>query len=213
MNVFEEAYRLLFDHFGPQHWWPAETPVEIVVGAVLTQNTNWRNVEKALANLEKENLLNIESLITIDPEKLAECIRPSGFFNVKAKRLKALFTMLEVEYGGDLQQLFMDELSVVRNKLLSVKGVGEETADSILLYGGNLPVFVVDVYTHRIFSRHNLLDEETNYQAIQQVFMANLPEDARLFNEYHALIVATAKKYCKKNNPLCDFCPLKGIGY
>ena len=213
MNPYEETFQLLFDHFGPQGWWPADTQIEIVVGAVLAQNTNWQNVEKALDNLRDNNLLNIEALVSIDIESLAGHIRPSGFFNVKAKRLKALLGMIEGEYSGDLEQLFTDELWAARENLLSVKGVGEETADSILLYGGKQPVFVVDSYCHRVFSRHNLLDEETDYQTIQQTFMVNLPEDAQLFNEYHALIVAVAKKYCKKKKPLCDLCPLKDIGY
>lgn len=210
-NVYKESFELLYDHFGPQGWWPGESDIEIVVGAILVQNTNWQNVEKALSNLQNDGMLTFEALVAMPMEELAEYIRPSGFFNVKAKRLKALLAMIEEEYSGDLQCLLVDELWVAREKLLRVKGVGEETADSILLYAANQPIFVVDSYTHRVFSRHNLLDEETDYSTIQETFMSNLEEDVQLYNEYHALIVAVAKKYCRKKKPLCDKCPLQGI--
>lgn len=209
---YQRAYQLLYTYFGPQHWWPGETEIEIVVGAILVQNTNWQNVEKAIVNLQDAGVLSFEALAAMPIEQLAEFIRPSGFFNVKAKRLKALLCMIEEEYSSELQNLLDDELWVAREKLLSVKGVGQETADSILLYAANQPIFVVDAYTHRVFSRHNLLDEETDYESIQETFMANLAKDVQLYNEYHALIVAVAKKYCKKTKPLCDSCPLKDIG-
>lgn len=212
-NEYQRAYELLSDHFGPQYWWPGETAIEIVVGAVLVQNTNWQNVEKAIANLQDSGVLSFEALVAMPTEQLAEYIRPSGFFNVKAKRLKALLGMIDEYYSGELDGLLEDGLWEAREKLLSVKGVGQETADSILLYAAHQPIFVVDAYTHRVFSRHNLLDEETDYSTIQEIFMGNLEEDVQIYNEYHALIVAVAKRYCKKTKPLCDSCPLRDIGH
>lgn len=211
LSLYQEAYIRLYDFFGPQYWWPAESTFEIVVGAVLTQNTNWNNVEKAVGNLKDAGLLSYEGLIALSLDDLADFIRPSGFFNVKAKRLHALLLMIEKRYYGDLDALLVDELWNARDALLGVRGVGPETADSILLYGGEQQIFVVDAYTHRIFSRHNLLDEETDYQSIQDTFMENLPADTKLYNEFHALIVMAAKKFCKKKNPLCSDCPLRGL--
>lgn len=212
-NDYQRAYQLLYNHFGSQCWWPGETALETVVGAVLVQNTNWKNVEKAIANLHDGGVLSYDALAAMPIHQLAEFVRPSRFFNVKAKRLKALLDMVEEEYSGDLNSLLDDKLWRAREKLLSVKGVGQETADSILLYAADQPIFVVDAYTHRVFSRHNLLDEETDYEAIQETFMGNLVEDVQLYNEFHALIVAVAKKYCKKTKPLCEKCPLKELNH
>jgi endonuclease III related protein len=210
-NVFKEIYATLLSYYGPQRWWPAETPFEMVVGAILTQNTNWKNASKAIDRLKQAGLLSLENIDSLSLEELASCVRPAGYYNLKAQRLKNLVRMLLEEYGGDLSLLANEDWQQSRQKLLSVKGIGEETADSILLYACAQPVFVVDTYTHRVFSRHNLLEEECSYGDIQERFMDHLPADAALFNEYHALIVRVAKEYCKKNNPCCADCPLQGL--
>ncbi len=210
-NVFKEIYATLLSYYGPQRWWPAETPFEMVVGAILTQNTNWKNASQAIDRLKQAGLLSLENIDSLSLEELASCVRPAGYYNLKAQRLKNLVRMLLEEYGGDLSLLANEDWQQSRQKLLSVKGIGEETADSILLYACAQPVFVVDTYTHRVFSRHNLLEEECSYGDIQERFMDNLPADAALFNEYHALIVRVAKEYCKKNNPCCADCPLQSL--
>ncbi|WP_163339933.1 endonuclease III domain-containing protein [Desulfopila sp. IMCC35008] len=210
-DAFTYVYELLLDHFGYQGWWPGETPFEIAVGAVLTQNTNWQNVAKAIDNLKVMNWLSYEALAVAPMEELAEAIRPSGYYNLKARRLKNLLAMISREYDGELSFLLSDKTESARHNLLSVKGVGPETADAILLYAGNHPVFVIDTYTHRVFSRHGLFPEESDYHEMQQEFIDRLPNDHQLFNEYHALIVMVSKEYCKKKNPLCEACPLKGV--
>ena len=207
----QEMYDLLLGHYGPQNWWPADSPIEMMVGAVLTQNTNWQNVKKALESLNDKGLLTFEALYSLPIEDLAALIRPSGYYNLKAKRLKNLLQVIHDEYGGSLDRLLEADPTVARASLLAVKGIGPETADSILLYAGNHPIFVVDAYTHRIFSRHHFIEETCDYHSLQEVFMENLPHDAQLFNEYHALIVKAAKQYCKKKNPRCNECPLKDI--
>lgn len=211
-NIFVEIYQLLLDHFGVQRWWPADSAFEVMVGAVLTQNTNWSNVEKAIVNLKEHGLLSYEMLSQVDVEELAELIRPSGYYNLKAKRLKNLLAMIKEQYNGQLDTFLTDDFHNCRENLLEVKGVGPETADSILLYAAGHAVFLIDAYTHRVFSRHNLIPEETDYHSMQETFMTKLPEDIQLFNEYHALIVRVATTYCKKTNPLCENCPLQGIG-
>lgn len=204
-------FNLMFDRFGPQNWWPGDGPFEMIAGAILTQNTNWINVEKALTNLKRENLLSVNGIHRISSEKLSEYIRPAGYFNIKSKRLKNLADMLVEKYDGDLSLLFDEEIEVQRTALLSVKGIGPETADSIILYGAKKPVFVIDTYTYRILIRHDMIDEQVTYGDIQNLFMDNLEPDHVLFNEFHALIVKTGKDYCKKN-PKCDNCPLNGWG-
>lgn len=211
MNMFLTAYERLYERFGPQGWWPGDTVIEIMVGAVLTQNTSWGNVEKALTNLAVNGLLEFEALQACSIDEISCHIRPSGYYNVKAKRLKNLLTMIEREYGGSLESFIADEWRVARQKLLAVNGIGPETADSILLYCGGHPAFVVDMYTYRVFSRHNMIEEESDYGGIQAAFVMNLPEDVQLFNEYHALIVKVASTYCKKTKPLCGSCPLQGL--
>jgi endonuclease-3 related protein len=211
MNKVYEIYGILLDHFGPQAWWPGETPFEVMVGAVLTQNTNWTNVSRAIDNLKKENLLSFGKMHDLPVELLAEKIRPAGYFNLKAGRLKNLLNFIGVEYNGSLEEMFKEDAVSLREKILTVKGIGPETADSILLYAGNKPVFVVDTYTHRIFCRHAIIAEEDGYYEIQDYFMLSLPEEVELFNEYHALIVRVGKEFCKKSKPLCSRCPLNNF--
>jgi endonuclease III related protein len=210
-NNYIEAYRLLYDHFGPQDWWPGDTPFEIMIGAILTQNTNWSNVRKAIHNLKTEDLLSYQNLSQLTTEQIAQLIRPAGYYNLKAQRLRNLLNMVETVYDGELELFLEDDLEVARENLLAVKGVGQETADSILLYACGHPVFVVDMYTHRVFSRHNMVEEETDYGTIQNVFLDHIPQDMQLYNEFHALIVRVAVTFCKKTKPLCEKCPLQGL--
>jgi endonuclease-3 related protein len=210
VSTLVKIYTSLFDHFGPQQWWPGETPLEVLVGTVLTQNTNWSNVSRAIGNLKKENLLSFATLDSLSEAELAENIRPSGYFNLKARRLKNLLALIrQEEPAGDLDLFFSRETSTLREKLLSVKGIGPETADSILLYAAQKPVFVVDAYTYRMLTRHGLIGQETDYAEMQELFMDTLPADVNLFNEYHALIVRLGKEYCKKSRPRCQQCPLR----
>lgn len=210
-KIYLEVYNILADYFGPQHWWPAESPFEVLVGAILTQNTNWKNVKKAIEALKQQGVLSYGALSALSSSEIGPLIKSSGYYNLKAKRLKNLLDMIAERYDGDFELFLNDSLSSARDNLLSVKGVGAETADSILLYACEHPVFVIDKYTHRVFSRHNLVDEESDYLSLQNVFVANLPEDVQMFNEYHALIVRVASTYCKKTKPLCEECPLQGI--
>lgn len=210
-TIFQDIYQCLYDYYGPQNWWPGETRFEILVGAVLTQNTNWANVEKAIVNLKSRGLLNYKEMRSASQIEIADCIRPSGYYNVKTKRLYNLLHMISECYGGELDALLDDNTYSARENLLSVKGVGPETADAILLYCGQHPVFVVDAYTHRVFSRHGLAPEECDYQELQELFTYNLRQDHQLYNEYHALIVMVGKEFCKKSTPLCEQCPLKGV--
>ena len=200
-------FNLMLDRFGSQNWWPGDGPFEMMAGAILTQNTNWSNVEKALANLKRDNLLSVREIYEVSAEKLAECIRPAGYYNIKAKRLKNLVSLLVEEYEGDIVNLFDEDIETQRTALLSVKGIGPETADSIILYAAKKPSFVIDTYTYRILSRHNIVDEQVTYDELQDLFMENLESDHEFFNEFHALIVQTGKDYCKKK-PKCDNCPL-----
>lgn len=201
-------YHLLRDHFGAQHWWPGETRLEVMVGAILTQNTNWGNVEKAICNLKERGLLAVETLHTISPERLAKEIRPAGYYNIKAKRLKNLVRFLMEQYEGSLENLDDEETEYLREQLLTVNGIGQETADSILLYALERPLFVVDAYTHRILLRHGMAEEQVDYHDLQGMFVDNLPAEVNLFNEFHALIVRTGKAYCR-TSPRCPDCPLE----
>jgi endonuclease-3 related protein len=205
LNIYQVLYRT----YGPQHWWPGDTAFEIMVGALLTQNTAWVNVEKAITNLKRERLLTVSRLHSVPERKLASLIRPSGYFNIKTKRLKHLLEFIQCQYDGSLKKMFADDPQELRRKLLDVNGIGPETADCILLYAGGKPFFVVDAYTKRVFSRHGLLSDKEEYHAVQTLFIDHLPRDARMFNEYHALIVRVGKEYCKKGRPLCGECPLE----
>jgi len=203
-------YKNLYASFGPQHWWPGETPFEVAVGAILTQNTNWSNVEKAIANLKKDKVLNPKALHDMSHARLASLIRPAGYFNVKAKRLKNFISFLINEYHGSMTRMEKEDLRSIRNKLLSINGIGPETADSIVLYAMEKPVFVIDAYTKRVLSRHNILDYNASYDVFQRLFHSKLRENITLFNEYHALFVRLAKEYCR-TKPLCTGCPLEGM--
>jgi endonuclease-3 related protein len=206
-------YDAMLEALGPQGWWPADTPFEVAVGAILTQNTNWRNVERAIANLRAEDLLDPAALEACDAERLGEVIRPAGYFRVKARRLKNFIHMLAEDFGGDLEALFALSTASLRETVLAVRGVGPETADSIVLYAADRPVFVVDAYTARILFRHGLIDPDATYEGIQDLFQSSLPEDADLYGEYHALLVAVGKDFCKKRapRPRCRGCPLEGL--
>jgi endonuclease-3 related protein len=203
-----EMYERLFEHFGPQGWWPAETPFEVCVGAILTQGTTWKNVEKAIQNLKAKGLLSPRALYQLDQKTLAELIRPCGYYNVKAKRLKNFISFLVEKYEGEIERLRGKDLKKVRDELLGVSGLGKETVDSILLYALDYPIFVVDAYTYRILHRHSLAPEEITYDELQEFFMNNLPSDLNLFKEFHALLVACGKTYCKAKSPSCNGCPL-----
>lgn len=206
-NALLDIYNKLYNKLGPQHWWPGETQFEIIIGAILTQNTNWQNVEKAINNLKKHRFLNPSGLKKIPIKRLAQLIRPAGYFNIKAHRLKEFIKFLYNEYNGNLSIMSGERLGVLRKKLLEINGIGPETADSILLYALNKPVFVVDAYTKRVLTRHNILNHNSTYHQIQELFMGNLPRKPRLFNEYHALLVRLGKEYCRKT-PDCNGCPL-----
>jgi endonuclease-3 related protein len=207
-ETLSEIYKMLYDAFGPQHWWPGETPFEIMAGAILTQNTSWANVEKAIANLKSAGYLTPDALHRINIAQLAELIRPAGYFNIKAKRLKSFVDWLFDNYGGELANLQNISTDRLREELLSVKGIGRETADSILLYALEKPVFVVDAYTARITLRHRLIEPGADYEQLRQLFESNLPEDVKLFNEYHALLVRTGKEFCRPK-ARCSGCPLE----
>ena len=206
-----EIYNTLYEHFGPQNWWPGDTPFEVAVGAILTQNTNWGNVEKAISNLKREKVLNAIKLNNMSHEKLASLIRPAGYFNIKAKRLKNFLSFLTNHYKGSMKRMSKDNVSTLRHELLGVNGIGPETADSVLLYALDKPVFVIDAYTKRILERHNLVPGGITYHELQELFHNNLPRDLKLFNEYHALFVMLGKNYCKPK-PKCSECPLDILG-
>jgi endonuclease-3 related protein len=201
-------YHRLLSFFGEQGWWPAETPLEVMVGAILTQNTAWRNVEHAIANLKEAGVLTAEGLRRIPERRLARLIRSAGYYNVKARRLKALIAFLSGEFRGDIQKMFRMPLAPLRERILMVKGVGPETCDSMLLYAGEKPIFVVDAYTKRVLSRHGMITDKASYSDIQDLFMQSLPVDVALYKEYHALFVRLAKSFCK-TKPHCAGCPLE----
>ncbi len=205
---FSRIQQLLDNHFGSLHWWPADSPFEVVVGAVLTQNTAWINVEQAIHNLKQAEALSPEGMAVLPVKRLEDLIRPSGFYHQKAARLQYISTHLLDSWQGNLTHLCDGPLNNARERLLALPGVGPETADSILLYAAGRPSFVVDTYTRRIFERIGILNGRETYDEIRQLFMQNLPEDAKLYNEYHAQIVQLAKTCCRKNKTLCSDCPL-----
>ena len=207
-ETLKAFYDALLERYGSQSWWPGETPFEVMVGAVLTQNTNWKNVEKAIANLKSKCLLDPFAIARLPRETLAEVIRPAGYYNVKAARLLNLVGVLVDGYDGDLEAFFSGSLDSLRERLVSIKGIGLETADSIILYAAGRPTFVIDTYTFRVTVRHGLIFPEASYDDLKCLFEDNLPSDADLFNEYHALLVQVGKTHCRKR-PKCNGCPLE----
>lgn len=207
--VIAGMYEIMLEALGPSNWWPGDSPFEIAVGAILTQNTNWRNVEKAIDNLKTAALLSPEDMYGASPKELAELIRPAGYYNIKARRLRNFLEFLKIETKFDLLSLKKRELHELRPKILEINGIGPETADAILLYALEFPTFVVDTYTFRMMHRHGFVWEEMQYHDLQALFMDALPEDVALYNEYHALIVRVGKNWCKKKAGLCESCPLK----
>lgn len=208
-NKIELFYRKAFLFFGPQKWWPAESPFEVMVGAILTQNTNWLNVEKAIRNLKAQRLLRAESIFRLNKKKLAKLIKPAGYYNIKTVRLKNFLGFFIRKYNGSIKKINRKRADLLRRELLKINGVGPETADSILLYALNKPVFVVDAYTKRILLRHKLIQENAGYDEVQSLFRQRLKRDAALFNEYHALLVRLGKDFCLSSNPRCSQCPLR----
>lgn len=206
-----EIYQLLFERFGPQHWWPGESQFEIITGAILTQNTNWPNVERAIGNLRTAGLLAPKKLHNMDVSELSELIRPTGYYRLKARRLKNFLVWLFENYNGQLTNLEKLSTGQLRDELLSITGIGRETADSILLYAFDREVFVVDAYTARIAARHGLIEPGADYEQIRELFQSNLPADAKLFNEFHALLVRVGKLYCRPK-PKCSPSPSEGRG-
>ncbi len=202
-----KIYQVLHKSFGPQNWWPGETPFEIMVGAILTQNTNWRNVEKAITNIKTAHLLEPKKLLK-NRRIIPKLVKPSGFYNLKSRRLIQFLKYYVNSYDGSVKHYLKKKTAVLRGELLSVHGVGKETADSILLYALSRSVFVIDAYTRRIFSRHDFFEYDLPYDEIRSMFEKNLPRSTRLYNEYHALLVKLGKEYCSKNEPLCDICPV-----
>ncbi len=208
----QTIYEKMFAHYGPRHWWPGETPFEVMVGAILTQNAAWRNVEKAIANLKAENLLDPKKLYALPPARLALLIQPAGFFRLKTKRLRNFLKYFLDRYEGDVDQMKQVSTEQLRTELLEVSGIGPETADSILLYALEKQTFVIDAYTKRILNRHYLCTEEAGYEELQEMFTDNLKADVPLYNEYHALLVNIGKDFCRPK-PRCEQCPLNNYNW
>ncbi len=207
-KLLKELYDKLWQAFGPQGWWPGETPFEVAVGAILTQNTNWGNVARAIAALKDRDLLEPQALHDLPEAELAQLIRPAGYYNLKARRVKNFLALLQERYQGSMEIMAGDDLEDLRRRLLEVKGIGPETADSILLYALNKPTFVVDAYTFRVLSRHQLLPEACAYEELRRLFMDHLAADLGLYQEYHALLVRVGKGFCRPQ-PRCESCLLK----
>lgn len=201
------VFSQLYDAYGPQHWWPAESPFEVVVGAILTQNTAWKNVEKSIGALKERGLLSLNRIGETPRDELASIIRSSGYYNQKAKKLKTFCHHVQSHWEGDLDHLFNQDIEPLRRELLGLNGIGPETADSITLYAAQKPSFVVDLYTHRVLSRHGWIEETIGYQDLRAYFMDALEPDVPLFQEYHALLVRVGHLHCRKR-PGCTGCPL-----
>jgi len=206
-QALQSIYRQLINCYGPQHWWPAHEPFEVMVGAILTQSAAWVNVEKAIANLKAAKALSPKSLRQLSLSEVATLIHPCGYYNAKALKLKSLAHWLGEYYNDNLNKLLANNTERLRQELLSIHGIGQETADSIILYAANKPIFVIDAYTRRIINRIGLTPASNSYTAYQALFMDNLPADAQLFNEYHALLVCLGKDVCR-SRPLCQQCCL-----
>jgi len=201
----------MYDVFGPQYWWPGQTPFEIATGAILTQNAAWKNVEKAISNLKKHKCLSPQRILKMPDHKLALLLRPAGYYNIKTERLKNFVKVLMEDFDGKMEQMAQEDDEEVRKTLLKIKGIGPETADSIILYALGKPSFVVDAYTFRILERHDIIDSSWDYAMLRDYFMANLPLDVCLFNEFHALFVRAGKDFCKSRRPACDSCPMNRL--
>lgn len=201
-------YEAMYARFGHRNWWPGDSPFEVCVGAVLTQNTSWKNVEKAIENLKSGDALDPASIYALSQEELAVLIRPSGYYNIKAARLKNFVSHLAERHAGNLNSLISASAGDLRNELLRINGIGKETADSIILYAAEKPVFVVDAYTKRVLFRHGIISEKEEYDRVQDLFHRSLPRDVSLFNDFHAQFVAVGHHYCKKT-PRCTGCPLQ----
>ncbi len=210
MGSLPEYYRILLTHFGHQNWWPADTPFEMMAGAILTQNTSWKGVEKAIINLKEHQVLDPESLAFVEHEIIARLIRPAGYFNQKAKRLKTFSRWFLDRFEGKISRMKEVPFSEMREELLGQNGIGPETADSILLYALRHPTFVIDAYTFRLLHRHGFVGEETSYDEMKALCEDALPADEALFNDFHAQIVQVGKEYCRKK-PKCEECPLREL--
>ncbi len=209
--ILRTYYDALFAAHGPQYWWPGRTRFEVIVGAILTQNTSWNNVDRCIENLRREKLLTPRAIEAVAPARLARLIRSSGYFRQKAKKLKAFVRFLRSAYDGSLTKMFGTSTLVLREQLLAVHGIGPETADSILLYAGKHRVFVVDAYARRMLERHRLTEAKHSYEHIRQLFENSVPRSVALYNEFHALIVHTGKHYCRARNPRCGECALNSL--
>lgn len=207
--MLERFYELLLLHFGPRHWWPAETPEEVVIGAILVQGVAWSNAEKAILRLKEAGLLSLSEIARAEEEILAECVRSTLYYRMKAKKLKAFARHILDHYEGKLERLWDKPMEEARRELLGIYGIGPETADSMLLYAGQHPTFVVDAYTRRIFSRMGWVPANISYEELRRFFMERLPQDTKLFNDYHAQLVELGKRYCTARNPRCQLCPLQ----
>ncbi len=205
--TLDEVYQQLYEALGPQHWWPAESAFEVVLGAVLVQNTAWRNVEKAIENLRQSDLLSAKAMYQLAPEELEELIRPAGYFRMKTRRIRNLLDYVFTQHEGSLSAMLKVDTETLREELLQINGIGPETADSILLYAAERPVFVIDTYTNRILKRHGWIEHEADYSTIQAHFQTHLEADSQLYNEFHALLVRIGNLYCRKK-PRCEECPL-----
>jgi endonuclease III related protein len=210
-GLITDIYQRLLDEFGERHWWPGESAEEVVIGAILTQSVSWKNVVVAISRLRENGLLSLEAIHRVDISQLAPLIKSTRFYNEKARKLKNFASWLFARYGGSLDSMFSRELWGLRQELLTVKGLGEETVDSILLYAGNKSIFVVDAYTVRIFLRLGLAEKSWRYRDYQEYFMNCVLPDPKIYNEYHAQIVRLGHLYCRKNNPLCKQCPLREL--
>jgi len=210
-EILLDIYQRLFQQYGPQYWWPGNGPFEIAIGAILTQGTSWGNAEKALGNIKDEGLLNPKALIDIPEKYLAFLVKPSVYFNTKARKIKALCNYLWFYYAGDISGLLTKDRWDLRLELLSIYGIGEETADDIILYAAKKPVFVIDSYTRRILERLNIRPSSDRYVSYQALFMDHLPLDRELYGEYHALLDVHGSKICRKTAPFCKDCSLIDI--
>jgi endonuclease-3 related protein len=210
-KLLQEYYSALRNHFGPQHWWPARTRLEVILGAILTQNTTWHNATLALRKLRKARLIHWQGLFAASLSSLEECVQPSGFYKQKARSIRGFADWLSQRYGGSLDRLFTLPVELLRRELLGLRGLGPETVDAIILYSAKRPVFVADAYTRRVLGRHGFLSATSDYHETQEFLHRHLPQDVSLYNEFHALLVEVGKNHCRRQSPECEGCPLQGF--